>query len=429
VELKGYLRIIRRRWWVVLTTVLVATLGAVALVMPQPSVYESTGTMLIRPIAGSEADAIDASDLLIRGVKIGSTYATVAGSDLIRKRAEAVVDPSVDTSGLDVSAELVTDTNIVSMSVRGTDPGAVQALAVAIQQEMEAYVASVDDTYALVPLDEPKVPRSPVAPNKVLTVVVGMLLGLFAGVGLVLLEQYIRSSGAESSVAQVVDPRTGLHNEAYVRERLHEETSRAQRTGHGFSFVVLRVVLERGENGDIVSAPPRRDLRRVGHALKLSSLPEAVLGYLGNSTFAAVLPDVRSEEAEELLPVWESAAASVFSGNGEGLASSLRVSTGACHYRDDRFVGDREALHVASALVDEHREERRAGDEVKAPRPAPQGSPESGSSNGHAEGPVDPARPARPVPEPVAVPRRDRRDPRRRREGWKGSGSAGDRTG
>jgi capsular polysaccharide biosynthesis protein len=428
VELKAYLHILRARWWVIVATVAVAGLGAAALVMPRPSIYESAGTMLIRPIAGSESDAIDASDLLIRGVKIGSTYATVARSDLIRKRAEAVVDPSVDTSGVDVEAELVTDTNIVEITVRGTDPDAAQALAVAIQEEMAAYVASVDDTYALVPLDEPKLPKRPVAPNKILTIAIGMVLGLFAGLGLVLMEQYVRGPG-ESGVAHVIDPRTGLHNELYLRERLRQETERARRTGHGFSLVTMRAAIAGSEDGVVVSAPSRRDLRRIGEALKASTLPEAVLAYLGGSTFAAILPDVPSEEAEELRQEWESAAAASFGRIGEGPVSRLHVSTAACHYRDGRFTGDREALRVASFYLEDT--EGSVTDEELASPPRPVDAPlvRLSAADGSADGQKDPSRPAAVAADPVGAVQDPHGDPRRRRAGWKGSGRAGDRAG
>ena len=426
-ELKAYLHILRERWWVVLITVVVSTLAAIALVMPRPSIYESTGTMLIRPLAGTEEDAIDASDLLIRGVKIGSTYATVARSDLIRRRAEAVVQPSVDTSGVDVEAELLTDTNIVEISVRGTNPEAAQALAVAVQEEMAAYVASVDDTYALVPLDEPKLPQRPVAPNRPLTVEVGMVLGLFAGLGLVLVEQYVRGAGAGSGVTHVIDPGTGLHNELYLQERLRQEAERARRTGHGFSLVTLRVAVASTEDGASASSPSRRDLRRIADALRASVLPEAVVAYLGGSMFAAILPDVPSEEAEELLQAWESVAAVALGRMGEGRVSRVRIWTAACHFRDGGFTGDGDALRVAAFYLDD---DSRTGDvEPGTPRSPADGALVRLSSDGAGDGRAVSSRPATLGPDPQGSRTDLSGDPRRRRAGWKGSGRAGDRAG
>jgi capsular polysaccharide biosynthesis protein/GGDEF domain-containing protein len=353
VELKEYMRVFARRWWVILAMVTLSTLGTLMLVMPRPWVYESTGTMLIRPDTGTEGDSIDASDLLIRGVKIGSTFATVARSDLIRKAAESALDPSLDLSGLSVDAELVTDTNIVSVSVQGPRPESVYALAVAIQQEMTSYVDSVDDTYALESLDEPKVPKSPIAPNKLLTIVLGGILGLAMGAGLVLLEHHLVGSRVESGLTYVIDPRTGLYNAAYVRKRLQQEASRARRTGHGFSFVILHAAMGGGDTDKVASVSSARRLRGIARAVQPRTPSEAVVGYLEDGMFAGVLPDVTSVEAEELLLVWASAAGLVFSRNGEGAPVNLRISTGACHYRGGRFFGDADAVSVASVLIEE----------------------------------------------------------------------------
>jgi len=88
VELTRYLHIVRRRRGIALSAFAVTAVATLILVLPQPWVYESTGTMLVRPRASSTpAETVDASDLLIRGVKIGATYATIARSDLIRDRA------------------------------------------------------------------------------------------------------------------------------------------------------------------------------------------------------------------------------------------------------------------------------------------------------------------------------------------------------
>ena len=388
-ELREYMRIFARRWWVILATVVLSTAATVMLVVPQPWVYESTGTMLIRPDTGTEGDSIDASDLLIRGVKIGSTYATVARSDQIRKGAEATLDPALDLSGLSVDAELVTDTNIVSVSVQGPSPESVYALAVAIQQEMSSYVSSVDDTYALEPLDEPKEPKDPIAPNKVLLIALGGILGLMAGAGLVLLGHYVAGSRAESGLTYVLDPRTGLFNAAYVRRRLQQETSRARRTGHGFSFVILHAATAGGDSDEVVSVSSPRRLRGIARAVQARTPPEAVVGYLGDGMFAGVLPDVTSVEAEELLLAWASAAGFVFSRNGEGAPANLRISTGACHYRGGRFFGDADAVSVASVLTDETRNDESVDEGEGAGRPSDD-EPKVGVSTGHPPKPATP---------------------------------------
>jgi uncharacterized protein involved in exopolysaccharide biosynthesis len=87
-ELKRYLRIVRRWAGLVAVGYLVTSTATFWLVSTGTPMYESKGTLLLGPrLPGAVGDAIDASDLLIRGVKIGKTYATIAVSTSIRDRS------------------------------------------------------------------------------------------------------------------------------------------------------------------------------------------------------------------------------------------------------------------------------------------------------------------------------------------------------
>lgn len=351
-ELRRYLRVLGRRRWLAAAAFLVTSLMTFALVLPQPPVYESRGTALLHPrLPGTEGDAIDASDLLIRGVKIAETYATVARSELIRERAESRLGPDIDPSGVTVGAEVLTDTNILSISARGGDPEAVQALSEAVVAATVAYAQSLDDAYVISPLDEPKVPKNPVGPNKRLTIAIGLVLGMLLAVVLALFAEYL--AGGRGADRSVMDARTGLHSEGYLRKRLREEMSRADRTGRGFSLAAFRITMRHTVDGEPWRAPGSRDLRRIGELLRLTVRREVVLAHLGDGEFGALLPDMGRSVADGLLARWEAGVVAILDGHDDGINAVPHLSKGVCQYRDRRFVGDREAMLAVQRLSDQ----------------------------------------------------------------------------
>jgi succinoglycan biosynthesis transport protein ExoP len=196
VELRRYLEVTRRWWWLV-TLALVATAAVtVSSVAAQTPTYESSATFLVRPRSDDASEDARAFDALIRGVTINTTYASIARSELIRDRAEERMDPEARADDMSVSAKVLTDTNIVSLNVSGPDPEHVLALAKAISAEAVEYVNGLSDVYVLQPLDEPTRAEAPVATNRTLTISIGVFLGLALGVGMALLVEHLRTGGA-----------------------------------------------------------------------------------------------------------------------------------------------------------------------------------------------------------------------------------------
>jgi capsular polysaccharide biosynthesis protein len=208
VELRRYLEVSRRWWWAVALAFLVTTAVTVSSVAFEGSTYESSATFVVRPRPIDGSQDARAFDALIRGVTINTTYATIARSRLIRDRAEAQLDPAAREDDMSVSAKVLTDTNVMSLSVTGPDADHVLALANAVGAETVEYVNGLSEVYVLQPLDEPTRPGSPVANNKMLTISIGIVLGLALGVGLAMLVEYLHKAPAEPAASETSTART-----------------------------------------------------------------------------------------------------------------------------------------------------------------------------------------------------------------------------
>jgi capsular polysaccharide biosynthesis protein len=196
VELRRYLEVSRHWWWLVSLALLAAAAVTVASVASQTPTYQSSASFLVRPRSDDASEDARAFDALIRGVTINTTYASIARSQLIRDRAEERMDPEARADEMSVSAKVLTDTNIVSLSVKGPDADHVLALTNAISAEAVEYVNGLSDVYVLQPLDAPTRADDPIATNRTLTISIGVVLGLALGVGLALLVEYLRRGPA-----------------------------------------------------------------------------------------------------------------------------------------------------------------------------------------------------------------------------------------
>src|SRR5690606_34429203 len=89
-ELKIYLHILIKMWWVVVLILCITLIATISFTMNQPRIYESRATFVVRPqtsVATDRDELARAVDTLSRRTEINTTYAEVAQSKLIRQRA------------------------------------------------------------------------------------------------------------------------------------------------------------------------------------------------------------------------------------------------------------------------------------------------------------------------------------------------------
>ena len=351
-EMRRYVSILKRWWWLALPAFLVTTGLTLLLVLSQPPVYESRATFVVAPRSLNPDYAVNAFDTLIRGAQITSTYATIARSDLILARAEDRLAGSTPTSDITVGAEVQTGTNVLEISVQGPDPDSAMDFAVAVSAETVDYVNEMSNAYALEPLDSPQVPRLPVGPQKELTIVLGVLFGLVFGGALALFAEYLNPSEWVEDRAMGGSRTSGrpLHDERSFRSRVRREVSRSRRTGHPFSFGVLKFATRNRANGKSAGVHLVDDPEPLADAFGPTLRRDDALAWLGDGTFAVLLPDTPVAEAGMLLSAWRATVTELPDGEARG-SGALDVSTGVCEYRDSAFVGDRETTHVAGILA------------------------------------------------------------------------------
>lgn len=194
VELRDYLRILQKRWWVVLAAFLSTTVGTAVFTLMQAPTYQAEATYIVAPSRGYGPleDMVDVLDAMSRRAQIAGTYARVAASGEIKRRAAEELRLS-DTvrETLSVESRLLPDTNVIEITVEGPSGELVKIFADAVGTNADSYVQQLYEAYGLTLLEPASVPTSPVRPTTMLNLALGAALGLSLAVGLPFLFEYL----------------------------------------------------------------------------------------------------------------------------------------------------------------------------------------------------------------------------------------------
>lgn len=354
-ELRQYLRALRRHWWAVGGVALVTVIALSFLGEPK-TVYETSGTYVVRPRTGEAGETVRATEALNRGVEINATYARIARSIAVKERAkERLAAQGISTEGLGVRSEVIAGTNILEIGATGSDADTVAAYATAIGEEAAAYLDDLGEVYLLQELDPPGDPEV-VASNGTLTMVVGVTFGLLAGAVLAFGIEYLREPALPDAHG-MWDRHTGVYSGEYFLSRLRQELARcevpaelpsrpssAPGCAHRPMFTAGLVTLSNGHVGKDAALLPleRRD---AGQALMARLRPQDVLAYVGDDTFAVLLPDLSADRTEEILDGWGDRLA----GKTGAAPAALHATVRTCECNADGLAGDEEIVRLACA--------------------------------------------------------------------------------
>jgi succinoglycan biosynthesis transport protein ExoP len=203
VELREYIRILRKGWLVVLAIAIGCAVLAAGVSAVVPRVYRAhTQLYVSAPTDGSGGlnDLIQSEAFARQAV---SSYVSIANSTRVLDRVieDLSLTVSADELGQSVSAEAPFNTVLINITVANPDPEMAAEIANSVSSNFANVITDelskpTGDAPSIVEVDVTQVaspPTDPSSPLILLNTVLGLLLGLSLGLGFVIARSTLRS--------------------------------------------------------------------------------------------------------------------------------------------------------------------------------------------------------------------------------------------
>ncbi|TFD66493.1 polysaccharide biosynthesis tyrosine autokinase [Cryobacterium ruanii] len=200
-ELRDYIRILRKSWVLIVLLTLVMVGAASVYSIVQTPQYSATSTVVIfTQSSGSTADLAQGNSFSVARVK---TYSALVTTPIVLLPVVASLELGITADELEkkVEASAQLDTSIIDITVTDTDPVRAADTANAVSASLALVVEDIetpDTTDATSPVkltraQQATVPTIPVSPNVPLNIALGALVGLALGVGLAVLRETLET--------------------------------------------------------------------------------------------------------------------------------------------------------------------------------------------------------------------------------------------
>jgi capsular polysaccharide biosynthesis protein len=196
-ELHQLMRVIRRRGWIIVSTMLVAGLAMLVAGLMQDKQYAASARVLVLPAEGAR----DSYNAMLTSQSLTETYRQMLESGPMFEKVIDTLDLDYTRKELDevVTTEVLPDTLLIQVTVEDTSPEEAARIATAFVEQFERFVDDLQGSDAeggglaarVEVADPAAVPDDPFAPRIAFLVVLGLFGGLLLGVGLVVILEIV----------------------------------------------------------------------------------------------------------------------------------------------------------------------------------------------------------------------------------------------
>lgn len=195
-ELRDYIRVLLKHWISIVAITLAGLVGAAAFTFTQPRLYTAQAQSFV---------ALTGTD--IGGITGGASYTEQRLASYVQLASTPdVLQPVIDELGLEsldgqVTASNPTGTVLLNISVTNPDPIDAAEIANAVSRQMSEVISTIETPAGVAPgtgspinvkvtlVDPAEPPTSPSSPRTTVNLLLGLLIGLAAGVGIAFLRE------------------------------------------------------------------------------------------------------------------------------------------------------------------------------------------------------------------------------------------------
>jgi succinoglycan biosynthesis transport protein ExoP len=191
-ELARYLLLVRKWWWLLVAGTLAAGVASYGISKTLTPIYSSTATLLVNQ---TQVPGTIAYNDILTSERLTSTYKELIGKRLVLEEVSDRLALPYSPAQLAtmISVSVVTDTQLLRLSVENSDPALASEIAnttasVFIEQNTENQLSRPGDVSIVEAATAPSVP---VKPHVLLNTVMAAAIGLLLAAGAALLIEYL----------------------------------------------------------------------------------------------------------------------------------------------------------------------------------------------------------------------------------------------
>lgn len=298
-EIRLYFQMIKRGWWVILLTALIATvaaLGASYIVSPQ---YKAVARFILNPknIAPNSPDiGLWGLDILSNQTVI-TTYMEVMSSDRIYRDALAEEGLSmVEAEDYTYEVQVLPNSSVIELSVSGPDPNVTAGLANAIGNQSILFTSLLNDYYRVDFLDEALPPEIPESPQPIRDAILAFGIGLLLGGVIAIIRDQLMTSLDAYRLRFQLDNVTGVLNHRHIEKALEDELAQNPDDILSIGFIELENLVELEDT--LPTAGYQNVLRQVTSTLQQELRGHDVIGRWEDNKFLIILPKTSGSAAK-----------------------------------------------------------------------------------------------------------------------------------
>jgi diguanylate cyclase (GGDEF)-like protein len=352
-EIRLYLQILRRGWWIILATTLTAVIVALTASFLATPQYEAIAHFIITP---SVVQTTGRPDVLLQGLNtidnVTTTYAQVMSSARIYTDAMAFLglQPS-DLNKYSYKASVIPNSSVLELSVSGPDPQMTAKLANAIGFATISFTRNLNQIINIDFLDTAVPPTAPTSPQPMRDAGLALLLGLIVGAALAIFSEQFRLSFDTIQRRLHMDNVTGVYTGKYFPTLVAENLSKNPQSEFAVGIVELTGLSDLLDSIPIVSL--QRVLRIVTEILHRELRGNDVVGRWNDISFIIMLPGTTGPDATGIFErIFLALSGPIDLGPG-GLNINLDVHIGGAEYGSGVTV--QEYLQKVSKALDQTR--------------------------------------------------------------------------
>jgi capsular polysaccharide biosynthesis protein len=180
-DLRTFLSVVLRSWWLIALSVLTTAGSAAWVVRQQEPVYRAATRIEIKPSAAlEEGQYINVQRGLENRTIINTEARKATGTAMREQVAERLGVKPEDVAAADIAANVLPETNLIEIRAMSTNPRLAAALSNTVAAELSSQAPA--RVIEIEVIDSAAIPTVPVEPQPVRTITLGVLFGLALGV-------------------------------------------------------------------------------------------------------------------------------------------------------------------------------------------------------------------------------------------------------